>query len=241
ASESKPDTLYSSLYLAYSYPIGINAPDFFKQYALVTSSNKHVLKPNPAIGIGYKYQVGDVSRIGIFFNWYYTRFSDSFHQKIYPNNEESPQRFLIEELEIDNKIFFLTYDYCPYIYKQFHSYIAIGAGVNYSNISWHEEIVSPLPNDLRTTGSRLDDHFFSFSSRVALGVELGWDKRNASSILGDLILEAAYTAEWRYITMFRDFEDQFIEPPSYTKNKYRVIPHYFTLSLAVSLNLMQVL
>lgn len=235
----KLDTLSTTFFPHVGFPIGVGAPDFFKQYAEAPGGKNNVLKPSPVVGFGTKYQISNVSRVGILFSYYQTNFSEGFHDIIYPNADESPERYITEDIKTTDMILFATYDYCPYLLSQFDTYIGGGIGVNISDVYWLEGVNTPLKNDLRKGGIRIDDTYFSLISRFCLGLELGWDKKRRDALLHDFILEAAYVYDFRSIAMFSRFANQYAEPGDFIDEEFRIIPNYFTFSVAVSLNLVR--
>ncbi len=237
ATFGKVDTLYHSLYFSVGYPFGVGSTEFFNTYEEITSSKKHNMKVTSVLEVGLKHIIGECSRVGMSASWLQSNFKDALHQKIYPKSEDSPYRYLSEEITINDMRLLCLYDYCPYLKKQFRTYISGGLGLNISNILWEEYIHSPLKWDLRTTGTRVSKIHYSILYRLALGMELGWDQKHADYLLGSLILEAAYLYDFKKIKMFTDFADQFDKVPIFTTDKVKMLPNYFTFSIAVSLNM----
>lgn len=231
------DTLHTSFFPHIGYPIGVGAEDFFGVYKTELGGKQSVMKPTPVFGVGSRYVISDVSRVGLLFSYYQADFNEGFFQKIYPKNPDSPERLFTEKIVVKNKIFFLTYEYSPYMGERFNSYIGLRAGVNASHLYWYETVVSPIKNDIRRSGTRIDRTIFSPITGICLGLELAWDEKYGSKILGNLILEASYIHDFRYIRMFEDFRDQFDPEPDFADKRTAFVTGFFTFHIAVSIDM----
>ncbi|MEI6090260.1 MAG: hypothetical protein WCR42_07410 [bacterium] len=223
-----------SIYLLVGYPAGPNAEDFFNVYKKYVGGSKDEFIISPIIGVGTKFTILNNIKIGLLGYFYQCTFRDSYGQKIFPTNE-SPERWVSEDLIIKNYPLFFTTEYNPYIKSQFHTYVGIGLGCNFGKINWNEAVSSPEPADKRIGGPLVHESTYSFISRFYLGMELGFDKRTRKYLLGGLIFEAAYVYDSRRIDMFEKLYPQFYVAHEELKDKYPIIPGIFELSMAVSL------
>jgi len=223
-----------SLYFLLGYPAGANSEEFFNIYKKYVGGSNDVLRVSPIIGIGTKFTILRNYKVGLLGYFYQCTFRDYYGQKIYPTTD-SPFRWVSEEIEINNYPLFITAEYNPYIKSQFHTYLGLGIGCNFGNISWTEINNTQLPQDIRIGGLLVNESTYSLITRAYLGMELGFDKKTRKYLLGGLIFEAAYVYDTRQIDMFANLYQQFMVPPQEFKSKYPIIPGIFELSMAVSL------
>ncbi len=223
-----------SIYFLLGYPAGPNAIDFFQVYKEYVGGSNDDFRMTPIVGVGTKFTLLKNYKIGMLGYFYQCTFRDYYGQKIYPT-DESPSRWVSEEIEINNYPLFFTAEFNPYIKSQFHTYYGIGIGCNFGNINWTETVNASVPQDIRKGGTLVNKSTCSLITRAYLGMELGFDKKTRKYLLGGLIFEAAYVYDTRTVDMFEKLYPQFYVAHDEFKDKYPIIPGIFELSLAVSL------
>ena len=236
-TEDKQDNFNTILTFSSGLYLGGLSGSFFEVYNDVLEGKKESMDFTPNLSASMKFVLTKQYRMGALVEFFNTELSDSYEQK-FNSSEGKATRYISQDFKQSIFPVFLTTEIVPYTENQFKSFYGIGIGVTISNLLWYESINSNFPADLRQGGRMYDNTYFSPAIRLYAAVELGFDRNPYSTFLGSLILELRYTQIFSNIDIFEKLRKQFIEIPPALNEYQSLVNSYFSLNLAISLNLL---
>jgi hypothetical protein len=215
------------------YASGNRDEDFFNTYQTILGGIADNVKYELIFGASIKLDINEHMSYGISFSYLSTSFYDYFSQFV--ASDSGLQRYVEEDFYQSNIPLLLTAEYVA-IRSQFRSYIGFGAGLNFDNTYWTEEVNSSLPAEKRKSGVVYDGNDISPVARLYLGTELEFDKKNESDLTGSIYFEIGYTHIFRNVPYFSNIEDQFTSGNEVLKEDYSIFSGYFSFNVGFSIS-----
>jgi len=141
-----------------------------------------------------------------------------------------------EDIRIETMPIIVSIKYADFEQK-YRSFIELGAGMSYSKINWKENVVTPIPLDIRIGGNLFDDVGIYPTMLTKFGIELLFDKGSVPEFISGINLSTEIVYVVRYLKIFDKLIKQYNNPYAEFNQKHGVVPFMIGISIEIILNL----
>lgn len=144
-------------------------------------------------------------------------------------------RLFLENFNITTVPMYLAVKFTNYDLK-YRSFFQVGAGVAYSLVQWKESVNSPIPNDIRVSGTVFDKISYYPTIFSKIGIELLFDKGSVPKIISGINLSADIIYVARYEKIFdRLIKQHYNTYPAFDE-MHAIIPYMLGINIGIILN-----
>ncbi len=208
--------------------------EFFDAYVEHLGGKKRQFHKSPSLYVGTRLLLSDNYRLNISAGYFYSNLEESYFQE-YTNRVESGNRRIIQSIDLQNIPLVASFEYIPFNLP-YKTFIGIGAGIDFSTLSWEENIKPGSVFDKRIGGDWSRNDMISPLLRLSTGINLMFDRHHPDYILQNFLIEVRYNLLYRRKDFFSGINKQFLDSRDILNESFYLMPAYLEIVIGASLN-----